>query len=332
MKKILALSLALISFTLFPACGIKDTLQDAVRGVITGEESTTTKSSGGGTSATVSGSEADAALDALKDWAQAMGSDGEGYPFPKVETWREWPGSVWAELGLPDLTPDEYENGEVYNDGGVHIEGYSDSFVAQCNTEPESFDALAQTLWDAGVRGVHAGGGIIVQAEALDWLLEDDPNYRWFHGIYEHKGDLMEVYLQYTNGWDTLLWVGVTYLPSDPDFEVWDSMSWPSGKIEDFTGVNWPSPGGKIRGKIVEDDDYGSEIQLMVEGLSQSEFDSYLEKLSNLDGLYLDDNGSGWDFYGTYFHAFYPEDYDTYPTYIDIGYASGILFVSMIVY
>lgn len=325
MKRLLIFALVVILALSLAACGnAKDAVQNAVKDALPGSQN-------GGATQSDEGDISEEDWDKMQDWAHAQGWDGEGYRFPQVDSMREWPSSsIWAELGLPDMMPDKMENGEVYNDGNTHIDGYSDAFVAECESDDDSFHALAKMLWDAGIKGVNPGNGNIIPAEDMDWLIEDDPNYLWYRAYYEHKGDIMEVYLQKMNGWGDSLWVGVVFAPSDPNFEWMQKISWPASEIKAIAGVDLPNPGGTIYGNVVTDDDWPT-VELIIEDVSQADYESYVQNLKDgkVPGVLLDDNGSSWDFHGTYGHAFYPEDYEKYPAYIDVNYASGILFITV---
>ncbi|MDR3277170.1 MAG: hypothetical protein LBT12_00200, partial [Oscillospiraceae bacterium] len=125
MKKFIALALALTLALSLAACGVQDKIQNAVEGAvkdaISGAEGGIPAASGGD----ISEEDLDKAWDEMQDWAHEQGWDGEGYHFPQVDSMREWPpAAVWTELGLPDMTPDKMEDGEIYNDGNTHIDGY----------------------------------------------------------------------------------------------------------------------------------------------------------------------------------------------------------------
>jgi hypothetical protein len=335
MKKAITLALAFVmalSLSLLTACGGGDS---------NGGGSSTTPPANSGTTTTppadntpsggVSDDELNDAWEQAKDWAHEQGPDGEGYHFPQVENIREWPpATVWTELGLPELTPDKLENGEIYNDGNTHVDGYSDTFAAQCNTDEAAFTALAQKLWDAGIKGTNIGGGRVIPAEDIEWLIDDDPNYLWYRAYYEHNGDLMQVYLQYTNGWDNILWVGVTYAPSDPDFEQYPEISWPAADIEELVGVDLPNPGGTVYG-VVNRDGYAG-VELVVEGVSQAGYDTYTQNLADgkTPGIMKDEGDMSTDIHGYYGNAFYSENYDAYPAYIDINYVGGVMLISVV--
>lgn len=316
MKKMLAILLLLWLVLPFFACGAKET------GITAPDDGETPD-----VAPTEGGTFTEEDWNKLQDWAHAQGWDGEGYHFPEVESMREWPpSSFWAAVGLPELTPDNMENGEIYNDGNTHVDGYSDTFVAKCDTEEASFQALAQKLWDAGYKHIDVGGGNLMPAEDIEWLLSEDGNYLWFRAYYVYEGDIMEVYLQYTNGWDTILWVGVTYAPSDPDFEQWPKVNWPGAEIKGITGVDLPNPGGTAYGSVNAEADY-PEIRLVITGLSQAEYEAYLEKLRGGSVPVIEDDNGGYGFHDTYGYAFYPSNYEEYPSYIDINYYGGYLTV-----
>ena len=155
MKKFLALALALVMVFALAACGEKEPNPS---GNGTSDPGTSQQTPSGGNTAD-------------------MGDDDVPYKFPKVETYSEWPdSSVWAEMGVPDLTPAVMNNGEIFNGGDTYTEGFSFGYTAQCDSDEASFHALADLLWNEGYRGFSAGNGIIVEAQNKNQLISDNPN------------------------------------------------------------------------------------------------------------------------------------------------------------
>ena len=74
-------------------------------------------------------------------------------------------------MGMIDLTPDEYENGAIYDDGAVLTEGFWNGFVYECESAEESYEKLINKVWDAGYRGEPIGNGTIVEADEIDDLI-----------------------------------------------------------------------------------------------------------------------------------------------------------------
>lgn len=258
------------------------------------------------------------------------------YQFPDVATHQEWPGAeVWEEMGVIDLTPEKMENGYVYNGGDTYVEGYVFGFTAECESDKESFDKLAQKLWDAGYRNMHVGNGLIAEAQNMEQLMEENPNYYFYRAYYEHNGAMLQVELQKTTFNDTF-WAGVFYAPSLDEFEVHAKKgSWPS--LKSYIGADLPELKGTAVYSTCGDEEEYALANIYVEGVSQAAFDAYIENLSNggAPGIAEDSYQQftmGEDDTVQYKQWMFYTEKDGEYFYIDISYVEGIVSIEVIAY
>lgn len=258
------------------------------------------------------------------------------YRFPDVKTHQEWPGAeVWEEMGVIDLTPEKMENGYVYNGGESYVEGFAFGFTAECESDKESFDKLAQKLWDAGYRNMHVGNGLIAEAQNMEQLMEENPNYYFYRAYYEHNGAMLQVELQKTTFNDTF-WAGVFYAPSCDDFEVHAKKgSWPS--LKSYIGADLPELKGDAVYSTCGDEEEYALANIYVEGVSQAAFDAYIENLSNggAPGIAEDSYQQftmGEDDTVQYKQWMFYTEKDGEYFYIDISYVEGIVSIEVIAY
>ena len=73
----------------------------------------------------------------------------------------------WTEMGMIDLTPKDCENGKIYDDGSIVLDGMWNGFSIECDSSREAFEDLIGRLWDAGYRGIPVGNGVIVEADSV---------------------------------------------------------------------------------------------------------------------------------------------------------------------
>lgn len=258
------------------------------------------------------------------------------YQFPDVKTHKEWPGAeVWEEMGVIDLTPEKMENGYVYNGGESYVEGFAFGFTAECESDKESFDKLAQKLWDAGYRNMHVGNGLIAEAQNMEQLMEENPNYYFYRAYYEHNGAMLQVELQKTTFNDTF-WAGVFYAPSCDAFEVHAKKgSWPS--LKSYIGADLPELKGDAVYSTCGDEEEYALANIYVEGVSEAAFDAYIEKLSNggAPGIKEDSYQQftmGEDNTVQYMEWFFYTEKDGEYFYINISYVEGIVSIEVIAY
>lgn len=258
------------------------------------------------------------------------------YQFPDVKTHQEWPGAeVWEEMGVIDLTPEKMENGYVYNGGESYVEGFAFGFTAECESDKESFDKLAQKLWDAGYRNMHVGNGLIAEAQNMEQLMEENPNYYFYRAYYEHNGAMLQVELQKTTFNDTF-WAGVFYAPSRDDFEVHAKKgSWPS--LKSYIGVDLPELKGEAVYSTCGDEEEYALANIYVEGVSETAFDAYIEKLSNGGAPGINEESyqhftMGEDDTVQYKEWFFYTEKDGEYFYINISYVEGIVSIEVIAY
>lgn len=258
------------------------------------------------------------------------------YQFPDVKTHQEWPGAeVWEEMGVIDLTPEKMENGYVYNGGESYVEGFAFGFTAECESDKESFDKLAQKLWDAGYRNMHVGNGLIAEAQNMEQLMEENPNYYFYRAYYEHNGAMLQVELQKTTFNDTF-WAGVFYAPSRDDFEVHAKKgSWPS--LKSYIGADLPELKGDAVYSTCGDEEEYALANIYVEGVSETAFDAYIEKLSNGGAPGINEESyqhftMGEDDTVQYKEWFFYTEKDGEYFYINISYVEGIVSIEVIAY
>ena len=267
------------------------------------------------------------ALDQLSGGAdERLGK--EYYRFPVVTTWSELPdASVWKEMGMIDLTPDEYNEGMVYDDGTTIIDGMWNGFTISCNgTSKETFKRIVQKLWDAGYRGVPVGNGTIVEADGLEDVYHEYDNL--YLAVYEHDGWLLAVNAVFYEPWDeesdgsVLLGVydAKTMVSDYPDLRVWPKIDWSVTKEAVPPDLNLKQLGSDLHGNWgefeIQDyyDTYTYETyEIYAYNVKKSEFENYLNDIES-QGYSPDfeDEGESWQAWYVYYRDYYNNFYGFY--------------------
>jgi len=200
-------------------------------------------------------------------------------PKPQGYVNGQWPpAAVWEQLSLPDLSL-EKNNGEIsigWNDN-TNFGRYTNTFFAEAKSDKASFDKLVDLLWEKGFRGLHLyGSGRFVPARNKEQLTQVDGNGRWrYSAAYLYKGKLAFVEVGW-NPLNELVAINVLDPAADPQAKFYSEMKWPKSEIKKLIGVDFPSPGGKVYGRIEND---GRHIDLLIEGVSKEDYDVWFKKL-----------------------------------------------------
>jgi|GEM_PF-3267950 len=301
MKKRLALALALMMLLSLAACG----------GTGTGASSAAQSSaaSAGGSSITSQDYEnAMSGLNLLTQKDDRLGK--EYYQFPAVTKYAELPDpAVWTQMGMIDLTPKGCEKGSIYDDGTVILDGMWNGFSIECDCSWEAYEELIGRLWDAGYRGVPVGNGVIVEADKFEDVY--DSFEKKYGAFYEHDGWTLFVEANYYE-WSGQSLCGVvdakTMTKDREELVEWPKIDWsvtaagaPKNGLasvgSDFHG-NW----GDYEIKDYNGSYTTSRYLVYAQNVSASEFESYTEKLSKQDGIYVEadyfeDEWENWSIY-----------------------------------
>ena len=254
----------------------------------------------------------------------------EYFKFPEVSKFSELPdASVWTKMGMIDLTPSEYENGNIYDDGTTIVEGLWNGFAIECDCSEDAFKELVNKLWEAGYRGVACGNGEIADAEDLDDVFDSYDNE--YVAFYNYDGWTLCAYLEYYD-WDNNMLAGVydakTMINNYENLRQWPSISWnvtaeaaPSGGIDsvgsDFCG-NW--------GDYEKTDYYGTDTYsayiIYAYNVTRQQFESYAESLSQRDGLYVEEEyyEDMWENWSAYYEDENPNGF----YYFYFGYCEAL--------
>ena len=222
----------------------------------------------------------------------------EYFKFPPVTSWSKLPdASVWQNMGMIDLTPDEYENGAIYDDGAVLTEGFWNGFVYECESAEESYEKLINKVWDAGYRGEPIGNGTIVEADEIDDLIGYDNE---FNAFYEFKGFKLCVNIKYSS-WSGKLYAGIydakTMIKDYPMLEELPKVNWSLAK-EALPKGGLDSIGTDLHGRW---DD--TEKVIYSYNVSRNQFNTYIDKLSKRGDLYTEiyEEGDSWEEWFVYY-------------------------------
>ena len=326
MKKIIALLLALLIAASFIACGKDDKADGSAGKPETGSVSTGKdegKQDEGKSEDDLhmpEGQEYDdmmAGLNALVGEDDRLGK--EYYKFPAVSTYSSLPDpSVWTEMGMIDLTPKDCENGKIYDDGSIVLDGTWNGFSIECDSSREAFEDLINRLWDAGYRGIPVGNGVIVEADSMDEVYDDfDDRYLAF---YEHDGWLLCVDVSFYE-WDNGIHAGVIDAKTmTNDYEnliVWPKLDWkvtragaPAGGL-DSLGSDLHGNWGEYEVKEYNGSYTVDMYIAYASGVTAADFEAYVQKLSGRDDVYADAYGEedGWETWFVYYNEPNPDGF-----------------------
>lgn len=264
------------------------------------------------------------ALDLLTGEDERLGK--EFFKFPAVTNYSELPDpSVWTEMGMIDLTPEDCESGSIYDDGTTILDGMWNGYTIECKSSREAYEALIHRIWDAGYRGIPAGNGVIIEADSFDEVYDD--YLMNFGAFYEYEGWTLYVEANYYE-WDDNILCGVvdakTMINDHEELIEWAPIRWevtapgaPKSGLEpigsDFHGI-W----GEYEVKEYNGNYMTDRHLVYATGVSPADFAAYTEKLDAQEGVYVeaDYEEHGWEDWSVYYEE---ENADGY-WYVSLGY------------
>ena len=141
----------------------------------------------------------------------------EGFSIPTLNSYDTFPSAdYWTALGLPADFTIEITEMEFSSKNSIYPLNAKDGNMFTCvvSDNVAAYTTLADSLWNAGIKGVSADGTNITEAADRGEVDDYDIDEHIYKAYWLNNGELMDIYIRTRDGSNKIT-ITVRYAPED---------------------------------------------------------------------------------------------------------------------